>query len=292
VYRERIRDHYDTLSKSQKRIADFLMTSQREAAFMTASRLATELDVDVATITRFAQRLDYPGYPELLDEVRTAVRAEMSAGFRPVEGLSEPGRVFVHALNVERENLERTLAAISIAEVERAVEALSSARAVYLIGMNTAVLLAQKLYLLLQMMDMNPVMVGGDTVVMSIALSKLSAEDVLVAIGYSSWATDTAAAMRIARSRGAKTIGISGSDVSPVSRVADIKLICSANSLFHIPSEISGAAIVEGLAQALYIARSDAYEKSMGAVSQTFAEMQSNHPTTTGSVQESYMKIY
>ena len=292
VYRDRIRDHYDTLSKSQKRIADFLMTSQREAAFMTASRLAGVLDVDVATITRFAQRLDYLGYPELLDEVRAAVQAEMSAGSHPVEGLSEPGRVFVHALNIERENMERTLATISIAEVEKAVEALSGARTIYLIGMNTAVLLAQKLYLLLQTLDMNPVMVAGDGVNMAISLSRLTAQDVLLAFGYSSWGTDTAAAMRLARDRGAKTIGISGSDVSPVSRFADIKLICSANSLFHIPSEISGAAVVEGLAQALYVTRSGAFNKNLSAIGETYDAMLSHRSNAVGSIEESIMKIY
>ena len=39
---ERIRQVYPQLTKSQKRLADFVTAYYREAAFMTASRLAAD----------------------------------------------------------------------------------------------------------------------------------------------------------------------------------------------------------------------------------------------------------
>lgn len=43
---------------------------------MTASELAHEIDVDSATVVRFAQALDYSGFPELQSEIKARVLEE------------------------------------------------------------------------------------------------------------------------------------------------------------------------------------------------------------------------
>jgi DNA-binding MurR/RpiR family transcriptional regulator len=270
MFRERIRENYDRLSKSQKRIADFLMTSQREAAFMTASRLATVLDVDVATITRFAQRLDYPGYPELLDEVRAVVQQEMNAGVHPVEGGTEAGRLFVQALTLARENIERTLTNISLDAVEKAVDALGSARKVYIIGQLTTSLLAEQLAFHLQVLGVDAVVISGDEVRVALSIRNLEATDAVVGFGFSSYAADVAGVMRLARERGAKTIAISGSDVSPVARVAEITLICAAAAPLHLPSEVAADAVIESLAHALAAHRMEIFQKNLVAFNDAY----------------------
>jgi DNA-binding MurR/RpiR family transcriptional regulator len=81
MFRERIAEHYARLGKNQKRIADFLTQEYREAAFMNGSELSQRLDVDPATVTRFAQRLGYAGYPELRREIQELVKEELKAAY-------------------------------------------------------------------------------------------------------------------------------------------------------------------------------------------------------------------
>jgi DNA-binding MurR/RpiR family transcriptional regulator len=81
MFRERIAQHYARLGRNQKRIADFLTQEYREAAFMNGSALSQRLDVDPATVTRFAQRLGYAGYPELQHEVQELVKEELKAAY-------------------------------------------------------------------------------------------------------------------------------------------------------------------------------------------------------------------
>src|SRR5690242_1719672 len=69
MFREQIRKHYDHLSRSYRRVADFILSDYRTAAFMTAAALADAVDVDTTTVVRFAQRLGYPGYPELIEDI-------------------------------------------------------------------------------------------------------------------------------------------------------------------------------------------------------------------------------
>jgi DNA-binding MurR/RpiR family transcriptional regulator len=81
VFREKIAQQYDRLGRNQKRIADFLTHDYREAAFMNGSALSERLDVDPATVTRFAQRLGYSGYPELLGEIQELVKQEIKEAY-------------------------------------------------------------------------------------------------------------------------------------------------------------------------------------------------------------------
>jgi len=45
----------------------------RDAAFMTAAEVGRASKVDTTLVVRFAQRLGYPGYPELIEEVQERV---------------------------------------------------------------------------------------------------------------------------------------------------------------------------------------------------------------------------
>ncbi len=76
-YEDRIREARPALSPSLRRLADFLLDSSIQAAFLTATELAHTLDIDPATVVRFAQKLGYPGYPQLQREIRDKVRREL-----------------------------------------------------------------------------------------------------------------------------------------------------------------------------------------------------------------------
>ena len=288
MYRELIRERYEHLSKSQKRIADYLMVSPREAAFMTASRLASLLNVDIATITRFAQRLSFQGYPVLLADVRSVVRLEMSAGYQPVEGISDAGRAFVHALALERDNIDRTMSMISIDAVEKAIAALQRADHVYVAGQH----LSEDLTTRLHFLGIAATVVRGHPAFVAPALIKLRSSDVVIGIGMSEHAEDVVGALRIAHERGATTIGITGSEVSPVARLADIALICSQTSPLHLPSESALMAVIEGLWQALAATRMDALSQNMRALSAMMDDLTHNDDDPPGTIEDSVMRVY
>jgi DNA-binding MurR/RpiR family transcriptional regulator len=76
-YESLIRENRQSLSKSFSRLADYLLDNYVQAALMTATELAHQVDVDAATVVRFAQRLGYSGFPELQDEIKSKVKNEL-----------------------------------------------------------------------------------------------------------------------------------------------------------------------------------------------------------------------
>jgi len=77
LYEDRIRRERPDMSKSFAKLADFLLNSYIEAAFMTASELAHALNLDAATVVRFSQFLGYTGFPELQREIRERVKGDL-----------------------------------------------------------------------------------------------------------------------------------------------------------------------------------------------------------------------
>jgi DNA-binding MurR/RpiR family transcriptional regulator len=82
-YQDRIRQERSNMSKSFAKLADYLLDSYVEAAFMTASELAHALNLDAATVVRFSQHLGYAGFPKLQREIRARVKEDLL--IRPVE---------------------------------------------------------------------------------------------------------------------------------------------------------------------------------------------------------------
>jgi DNA-binding MurR/RpiR family transcriptional regulator len=89
----RIRDLRTSFSVSHERIAVFFLEQPFEAALLTATELAQELDMDPATVVRFAQKMGYRGYLELKGDLRTLARTETQT-IVPLDSL---GQAIQHA---------------------------------------------------------------------------------------------------------------------------------------------------------------------------------------------------
>ena len=79
MFRDRIKAKYSDLSHSFRRLADFILQQQLDVALMTATELAQQMDVDAATVVRFAQALGYNGFREMIREIRGIVKEELTS---------------------------------------------------------------------------------------------------------------------------------------------------------------------------------------------------------------------
>lgn len=142
-YEERIRQARKNMSPSFEALADYLLDSYIQAAFLTATELAHVVDVDPATVVRFAQRLGYPGYPELQREIRTRVKDDFL-----ITSPSEPGSA-AHATEQAMQELIRSLdltrRAFPVDTAEKLIAALDEAERVILLSEGLAAAPARSL---------------------------------------------------------------------------------------------------------------------------------------------------
>lgn len=134
TFEDQIRRERPTMSKSFAKLADFLVDSYTEASFMTASELAHLLNLDAATVVRFAQALGYKGFPQLQQEIRQKVKNDLLIRPRQAEvSQSIPG-IAASSLRDLAKDLEQTRITLDTLALEQLVEQLGTSRRILLIA--------------------------------------------------------------------------------------------------------------------------------------------------------------
>lgn len=255
MYTDLIREIYPDLSPGYRKIADFLINHYRDAAFMTASELARATGVDTAQVVRLAQRLGYPGYPELINEVQERVKQDLRNVYEPDLDDKTPAGILLRTLTIDRNNLEYMRLHLDSAMVERVVELLNAAPRIYLLGEGNFGFLAEAFASRLQMLGMNAHLVPTDPGVQSGILASLGPGDFCVGLGVTATTPHVAVFLKMARAAGAYTLSIVGSMTVPTAAVAEFVLYTPTSTAGLLPSMTSFVALLHGLSQALAIHR-------------------------------------
>jgi DNA-binding MurR/RpiR family transcriptional regulator len=133
-YAERIRSARPTLSKSFQRLADYILDSYVQAALMTASELAHEVDVDAATVVRFAQALSYSGFPDLQDEIKARVLQDLLIRQKETAGADTLAGVTDRSFKELGEAVERARRLMDPGPLQTLLKALGAAKRVLVLA--------------------------------------------------------------------------------------------------------------------------------------------------------------
>ena len=116
----KIRANYDSFSKTEKKIADYLLLDPTHILPLYITELAERCGASEATIVRFARRLGYEGYQQL----KLAIAAEGESSHAVNENITdgdEPCEIFSKICEDIYCSLEKTKRQICGAELKDAV---------------------------------------------------------------------------------------------------------------------------------------------------------------------------
>ncbi len=247
------------LSKSHRRIAEYILQHYDKAVFMTAAKLGEMVNVSESTVVRFAVALGYEGYPELQQALQELVRHRLTATqrFEMSSDISQE-EVLSTVLKADMQNIRSTIDGIDNAAFLRAVQVISGARRIYILGLRSAAPLAQFAgYYLHSIFDDVRVVAAGSTDVFE-AISRIEASDVLLGISFPRYSSRTIEAMSFARSRHAQVIGLTDGPMSPLHEVADICLSMRTDMASFVDSMAAPMSVINALIVALGIQNREA----------------------------------
>ena len=274
MFRERITRNYQSLSPSFKKIADFILTSHQRVAFLSASRLAKHLGVDVATVTRFAQQLGYDGYTQLIREIQEKVLEEMREARAPVTSRLEAAEgPFAHTLWHDWANLEKTIKNIPSDQAEAAMAAIRSANRIYFVSEGAGAGLAIAFATYLNMIKPEAYALVKGPFDLALALKDLGPDDLVIGIGFTAYAYAAAKSLEYAQKAGAKSLGIISQADCPIGAVADILISCSATEEGYLPSLTGIGAILFSLIYTMLLEDSDKYNEALMQFQDAYADL-------------------
>lgn len=234
-----IHNRLPSFSKGQRRIANYIIEEYDKAAFMTASILGKTAQVSESTVVRFAMALGYEGYPEMQEALQEMVLNRLTAVQRmEVSEIRIAERdVLSTVLQGDAERIRATLDSLNREAFDGAIDAMLSARRVYLLGMRSSSALAVFFgyYLRYILDDVRLLSSGGETFD---ELVQISPEDAFLAISYPRYSAMTVRALEHCHASGVRTIALTDSSASPLAENADY-LLCARSDMVSVVDSLT-----------------------------------------------------
>jgi DNA-binding MurR/RpiR family transcriptional regulator len=225
-YFSRIRVRYDFMSKSHRKIANYISEHQDEILKHSITTLSRKIGTSPSAISRFCQALHYHGFSDMkfcLEKDLFAPGCDTGM-VTNADDIATSKKKF---LNLYSSVFKDTLLQLNERHVKWAVDAICGADLVYIYpngGPGSSGSFAYQLFLQIGVtshffVDRQEAMMGA---------SHLKKGDVALGINYAGDAAGVLDALGIAKQRGATLIGITAYANSPLAKLADITLCYSA----------------------------------------------------------------
>jgi len=231
--RSAITSRYDELSPRLKQVASFVLDNPNDIALETLAVNAKRCDVQPSTIVRFAKVFGYSGATDMQRLFRDEIL--MSA---PSPSYSERIRQFhersgsvdrMLPYNVMQEFAESNIIALEHLrdavrkdDLDRSIDLIHNAHTVYLAGVRRAFPVSAYLAYSLSHVEKRAFLLDGVAGMTSEQSWMLGAEDLLIAVSFKPYASETLAVVETAAANGVPIIVISDSHLSPIAKNADV----------------------------------------------------------------------
>ncbi len=249
-----IQSEMSTFSKGQKLIAHFILESYDKAAFMTASKLGKTVKVSESTVVRFAAELGYDGYPAMQKALQEMIRSKLTSIQRIEVSNDRIGDqdILSMVMQSDIDKIHLTLEETDRAQFRRAVDAITAARHIYILGVRSAAAIASFMgfYFTLIFQNVTIIHTTSASEVFE-QLLHIGPEDVIVGISFPRYSRRTVKAMQFASDRGAEVIAITDSQTSPLVPYSSITLLAKSDMASFVDSLVAPLSLVNALIVAI-----------------------------------------
>ena len=253
---EQINNSIAGFSKGQKKIAHYIIENPDEAAFETAAGIAAKTDVSESTVVRFATAMGYKGFPEFQQALAEVVRNRLKSVNRiDIEkNMMHQSKILENIMKSDAEKITATLEEIDEEVFELAVEAISKAKKVYVVGVRACAPLAEFLAYFLRMVITDVIQVTtNSSSEMFEQMINVCEEDVVIGISFPRYSMRTLKAMEFANNCNATVIAITDNAHSPMNLYSSCNLFARTEMASIAESMVAPMSLINALVVALCI---------------------------------------
>jgi DNA-binding MurR/RpiR family transcriptional regulator len=216
------------LPKRLTQIASFALDHPDEIAFGTVSSIAAQAQVQPSALVRFSQSMGYQGFSDMQEVFRSRLRDRILNYGERLQQLRE------HAVETSKPNVifqgfceasARSIAALGEKldpqALDRAVERLSAAETIYLIGLRRSYPIASYMAYAFGKLGVRAILVDAVGGLAAEQITFATARDAVLAITFTPYASETVVLSRSAAERGVPIVAITDSAFSPLAQIAE-----------------------------------------------------------------------
>ncbi|MGB6779763.1 MAG: MurR/RpiR family transcriptional regulator [Planococcus citreus] len=262
--KELINVHFNELSKSQKKVAAHVLDHPREAALKSAQELGAGINVSETTVIRFCYSLKLGGYTELQKIIREQLLNQESslAVYRKSKVKLQEGPHFLsQVMEQDRQMIAQTMDGIQEEDYDKAIERLSAAKAIYVLGMRSSFAAASWLSYALTLVrpDVRLIRPESEDVIQTI--SGMDEDTVVIVISFHRYLKEPIQIAELAKKRQSFIIGISDSQIAPIHAVANVLFPIYSPNKSTLDATASLFSFMNAIIAGLIVEEKDGFEK-------------------------------
>ncbi len=239
---------YNSLSRSEKKVADFVQKNANQLVFLSMAGLAKKCGTSDASVMRFCRALGFLGYQ---DFKRALIPELLRRGLSPleeIEGLSTSDTVKgTFWTNLQRQ-LDATIGNCNLPLIGKAAKRFVKSERIIIVGLGGSAGVGYILSDALGSIGIQSFCLSDRSLIESL-VPLLGSNDMIVGISHSGETDETVFALRRARQNKVFALGISNFNPSPLSDESDITInTCIADNLmgsYSCQPRIAQLAILE-----------------------------------------------
>ena len=254
---DQIRTRYDELSKRLQEVAIYIIENPNSVAFDTVAIIAEKADVPPSTLIRFANAFDFSGFNDMKQIFRKNMVEETTNYtdrvrlFEELEGeepsLERPVDILQEFAHVNSKALSYLAAQVPTEDLEKAVNLLSNAENIYVIGMHRSFSAASYFHYALLHLSRRAYLIDGLGGLHKEQLSIVGPKDVVITISFSPYSKDTIMLNELVSKAGVNNIVITDSQLSPLAKFNDVLFVVKEAELAGFRSQAALHCLIQTL---------------------------------------------
>lgn len=231
---QELNNNYDRFTRSQTVIADYLTENLNDIAFYTLEELAAKIGVSTTTIIRFSRTLGYNGYSEMQKDIQSNIQTKVALPQRILNQKKLPANTLLDdSFQNDIYNIQRTLDAQNDEDLQKAINYISDAPSVYILGMRSSFTISYYIASRLGEIRENTHLIQSAGMSYPEEIVSAKEGDVCIACLFPRYSKLTTTMLSWLKNEGVKIILITSQNYSAVRGYGDIILPCSISSVSY-----------------------------------------------------------
>jgi RpiR family carbohydrate utilization transcriptional regulator len=278
---EKIQSHLEILSKSERKVAEAILSSPQTAIHSSIATLAKLADVSEPTVNRFCRRLETKGFPDFKLHLAQSLANGTPYVSRIVDEDDNTdtytGKIFESVMAC----LNQVKNSLDVSSINRAVDLLTQAKKISFFGLGASAAVAHDAMNKFFRFNI-PVVYFDDFVMQRMSCINSSEGDVVVLISHTGRTKNLVELAHLARENDASVIAITSRD-TPLANEATLPILLDVpeDTDVYMPmmSRIAQLTIIDILATGFTLRRGAKFRDNLKRVKEALKESRFDRPS-------------
>ncbi|MDU1910453.1 MurR/RpiR family transcriptional regulator [Fusobacterium sp.] len=239
------KENYKTLTKVEKKIAEFFAKKPKKVILLSALDLGKEIGVSDASVLRFSKIMGFNKFNDFKNYIALEL-SETSPDDRIVknwDNFNSKNDIANKIVNADLENIKEFLLNVDFDQVNEAVEMIYEAKKLYFLGIGSSRAISQFMFWHVKRLGFNAECINEGGLGLYEAFSHIKKGDVVIIFTFPRFLNDEIKAIKLAKEKKAKIITVTSNVFSEISFLSNIvfKISVENNGFFNsymVPMEL------------------------------------------------------